>query len=128
MPRHPPYTLSSLTTFIDHRHGTCDMRLLIAIEELTHADQQPPLSNSSSGRAGNGTNDQQMDHFGDACFAGTRPIRQKGARRLPPDRKTKMGGVAECSIHNVHHARCNEPSNLVIHLSKNIFLTEYPSA
>ena len=22
MPRHPPYTLSSLTTFIDHRHAT----------------------------------------------------------------------------------------------------------
>ena len=24
MPRHPPYTLSSLTTFIDHRHKTND--------------------------------------------------------------------------------------------------------
>ena|SRR5689334_15986551 len=28
MPRHPPYTLSSLTTFIDHRHG-------LVREELT---------------------------------------------------------------------------------------------
>src|SRR5215471_12846003 len=37
MPRHPPYTLSSLTTFIDHRHGL--MR-----EELT-----PHLA--TSGRA-----------------------------------------------------------------------------
>jgi hypothetical protein len=29
MPRHPPYTLKSLTTFIDHRHGICDCRLPI---------------------------------------------------------------------------------------------------
>ena len=26
MPRHPPYTLKNLTTFIDHRQGICDIR------------------------------------------------------------------------------------------------------
>ena len=45
MPRHPPYTLSSLTTFIDHRHDPLGEEL--ALERVT------------SGRAGNGTTDQQ---------------------------------------------------------------------
>ena len=45
MPRHPPCTLSSLTTFIDHRHDPSGEEL--ALGEVT------------SGRAGNGTNDQQ---------------------------------------------------------------------
>src|SRR3954465_2294085 len=31
MPRHPPYTLSSLTTFIDHRHSST-LRLKFAFE------------------------------------------------------------------------------------------------
>ena len=44
MPRHPPCTLSSLTTFIDHRHDQLE-------EELT---PEPVIS----GRADNGTNDQ----------------------------------------------------------------------
>ena len=29
MPRHPPYTLKSLTTFIDHRQMICDLRMPI---------------------------------------------------------------------------------------------------
>ena len=69
MPRHPPCTLSSLTTFIDHRHDRPG-------EELTPR----PIS---GGRAGNGTDNRQ------------RSYRRKGARRLPPDRKTKMGGNRE---------------------------------
>lgn len=36
MPRHPPYTLSSLTTFIDHRHEIANCRFAIA-ELLRHA-------------------------------------------------------------------------------------------
>ena len=44
MPRHPPCTLSSLTTFIDHRHDQPQ-------EELT----PEPVS---TGRGGNGTNDR----------------------------------------------------------------------
>src|SRR5215212_10207522 len=49
MPRHPPCTLSSLTTFIDHRHDPLG-------EELA-------LKGISSGRAGNGTNNQQRVTF-----------------------------------------------------------------
>ena len=45
MPRHPPCTLSSLTTFIDHRHDS-------PREELTPR-------RVSSGRAGNGTDNRQ---------------------------------------------------------------------
>ena len=45
MPRHPPCTLSSLTTFIDHRHDS-------AGEELTPG-------RISGGRAGNGTDNRQ---------------------------------------------------------------------
>ena len=63
MPRHPPDTLSSLTTFIDHRHDPSGEEL--ALGEVT------------SGRAGNGTNDQQKVTCGNACFAGTRPIAKK---------------------------------------------------
>ena len=33
MPRHPPYTLSSLTTFIDHRHNG---RAVTGVEELQY--------------------------------------------------------------------------------------------
>src|SRR4051812_9097016 len=35
MPRHPPYTLSSLTTFIDHRHKNC----LVLSSSLSTANQ-----------------------------------------------------------------------------------------
>ena len=45
MPRHPPCTLSSLTTFIDHRHDSSG-------EELTPG-------RISGGRAGNGTDNRQ---------------------------------------------------------------------
>ena len=37
MPRHPPYTLSSLTTFIDHRHGGFAIADLLSRLELTAA-------------------------------------------------------------------------------------------
>src|SRR2546423_2465556 len=37
MPRHPPYTLSSLTTFIDHRHGLPQTPKLPSRWELTTA-------------------------------------------------------------------------------------------
>ena len=54
MPRHPPYTLSSLTKFIDHRHeefSTLDLRFAIELKPITlHISA---VSNSSStGRAG----------------------------------------------------------------------------
>ena len=79
MPRHPPCTLSSLTTFIDHRHGVCDMRLQTRQEELTPPDQQPPLSDPPAG---------ELVRYKRLI---TGHNRQKGARRLLPDRKTKMG-------------------------------------
>jgi hypothetical protein len=37
MPRHPPYTLSSLTTFIDHRHVESQGLPSSALGELTFA-------------------------------------------------------------------------------------------
>ena len=37
MPRHPPYTLSSLTTFIDHRHVESQCLLSTVLGELTFA-------------------------------------------------------------------------------------------
>jgi hypothetical protein len=37
MPRHPPYTLSSLTTFIDHRHVESQCPLSTVLGELTFA-------------------------------------------------------------------------------------------
>ena len=95
MPRHPPCTLSSLTTFIDHRHDS-------PREELTPR-------RVSSGRAGNGTDNRQ------------RSYRRKGARRSPPDRKTKMGGNREVFVSCPQEwlpADTNKPLNLVIHLSK----------
>jgi hypothetical protein len=81
MPRHPPYTLSSLTTFIDHRRDRPG-------EELTPGTV-------SGGRAGNGTDNRQ------------RSYRRKGARRLPPDRKTKMGGNREVFDSCLGKARTN---------------------
>jgi hypothetical protein len=38
MPRHPPCTLSNLTTFIDHRQGIADCRFTIA-DCSAHASQ-----------------------------------------------------------------------------------------
>jgi hypothetical protein len=32
MPRHPPYTLKNLTTFIDHRRRTCHRPMLIFLQ------------------------------------------------------------------------------------------------
>ena len=95
MPRHPPCTLSSLTTFIDHRHDS-------PREELTPR-------RVSSGRAGNGTDNRQ------------RSYRRKGARRLPPDRKTKMGGNREVSFVSFQEWRprkANKPLNLIHSLVK----------
>src|SRR5687767_13444995 len=68
MPRHPPYTLKSLTTFIDHRHPWS-------------LGPSEPLLPQPAGRAGTVA----------ACTSATRSItnqyRQKGARRRPPDGK-----------------------------------------
>jgi hypothetical protein len=92
MPRHPPDTLSSLTTFIDHRHDPSG-------EELA-------LGGITGGRAGNGTNDQQLGHFGDACFAGTRPIAKKVLDDSHPTERPKWVGSREfCSPQN-HRQAC----------------------
>ena len=100
MPRHPPCTLSSLTTFIDHRHDQPG-------EELTPR----PISN---GRVGNGTDNRQ------------RSIAEKVLDDSPPDRKTKMGGNREvfdlCPPVKtpVRHRQTFEPQ--LIHLSKSTVL------
>ena len=99
MPRHPPDTLSSLTTFIDHRHDPSG-------EELA-------LQGITGGRAGNGTNDQQWVTFvvtRPASRSAARPTRQKGARRLPPDRKTKIGWEVANFVHpRITEQACPEP-------------------
>ena len=52
MPRHPPYTLSSLTTFIDHRHGESQGLPSTVLGELTFALPTPVFLIHPSGRAG----------------------------------------------------------------------------
>ena len=70
MPRHPPYTLSSLTTFIDHRHRAL----------------QPTVScRPSHSFTGRGETEHTINNVSD---------RQKGARRYPldsTDGKTVVG-------------------------------------
>ena len=70
MPRHPPYTLSSLTTFIDHRHDPSG-------EELA-------LQGISSGRAENGTNNRQRVTFAKKVLDDSRPTEKpkKGGGRV----------------------------------------------
>jgi len=78
-----------LTTFIDHRHDS-------PREELTPR-------RVSSGRAGNGTDNRQ------------RSYRRKGARRLPPDRKTKMGGNREVFVSCLgRHEQTFEPRHSLV--------------
>ena len=69
MPRHPPDTLSSLTTFIDHRRVP-DLHLM-----------------QTSEPAGRAVTDETFYRLTIANGSD----RQKGARRSLPDRKTKMG-------------------------------------
>src|SRR5829696_10228647 len=88
MPRHPPDTLSSLTTFIDHRHDPSG-------EELA-------LGRVTSGRAGNGTNDQQRVTCGNACFAGTRPIAKKVLDDSHPTERPKWVGSREFFVRPDH--------------------------
>lgn len=99
MPRHPPYTLSSLITFIDHRQKK------LIIEPSDHLTiGQNPITRSS---------DRQITRSfvhrarWDALMllykpTPTEPItnqnRQKGARRILPDRKTKMGRTRSFSL------------------------------
>src|SRR5688572_24189393 len=65
MPRHPPYTLSSLTTFIDHRH--------VPRTSLTGTSEP-------AGRAVTVATPCCSSHGADAIANGS--DRQKGARRL----------------------------------------------
>src|SRR5437016_1300714 len=58
MPRHPPYTLSILTTFIDHRQGEPQGPQPYLRGELTFANSAMAFRVTPSGRAGYGTNDQ----------------------------------------------------------------------
>ena len=74
MPRHPPCTLSSLTTFIDHRHD-------LPGEELTP-------EKISGGRAGNGTDNRQRSR---KVFCVPLSYRRKGARRFPTRQKDQNG-------------------------------------
>ena len=118
MPRHPPDTLSSLTTFIDHRHDPSG-------EELA-------LGRVTSGRAGNGTNDQQRVTCGDACFAGTRPIAKKVLDDSCPTERPKWAG-SRCVFPtlkppHIEAARDRELAllNLIIHLSKSTSRFENP--
>ena len=52
MPRHPPYTLSSLTTFIDHRQRKTTVSPASSKVGTNHHRQPRRLSVNPSGRAG----------------------------------------------------------------------------
>jgi hypothetical protein len=70
MPRHPPYTLKSLTTFIDHRHA--------AGPRPSEPKPCGPAGRAGRRQPGRALPDRQRINN-----------RQKGARRRPTDRKTK---------------------------------------
>ena len=67
MPRHPPYTLSILTTFIDHRHGRRQGTARIPAWELTTTHPGPLFLADLSGRA-------ETVPDSDACTPGTGEI------------------------------------------------------
>src|SRR3954454_676195 len=79
MPRHPPHTLSSLTTFIDHRHRC----LCPTGKPMGFRKPLSPRAEEDETNVDNGSH------------------RQKGARRLPPTERRSWGsrscrgGVAE---------------------------------
>src|SRR5689334_15217194 len=102
MPRHPPYTLSILTTFIDHRHGgsLCPAQTTTQ-GELPFARPTPGFQTHPSGRAGT----VQTINNGS--------IRQKGARRHlrydSPDGKTKLWvSPRRCRVIQSEHGRSSE--------------------
>ncbi len=105
MPRHPPYTLSSLTTFIDHRH--------VPRTSLTGTSEP-------AGRAVTVATTRCSSRAVDAIANGS--DRQKGARRLPTRQKDQNGRESRSSLFLLHRAshpaKDNKPLNLVIHLSK----------
>ena len=74
MPRHPPYTLSSLTTFTDHRR--------VPRSSLTGASEP-------AGRAVTVAALRRTGRPADAIANGS--DRQKGARRLAARQKDQMG-------------------------------------
>jgi hypothetical protein len=80
MPRHPPYTLSSLTTFIDHRHSSTDSLKPQGVT-LKLQDSRSPIQRAC-------WTEQTINNVSD---------RQKGARRYPldsTDGKTAVGITA----------------------------------
>ena len=81
MPRHPPYTLSSLTTFIDHRR--------VPRSSLTGASEP-------AGRAVTVATPRRTGHGVDAIANGS--DRQKGARRLAARQKDQMGAKSRSSL------------------------------
>src|SRR5438874_10772485 len=86
MPRHPPYTLSSLTTFIDHRHDPLPLPLVNGgrLRESRRACRRRyrrPITD--------------LDR--DGHWVNIRPVsRQKGARRhpVPTEKPRTPGGEA----------------------------------
>ena len=79
MPRHPPYTLSSLTTFIDHRR--------VPRTSLT--------GTSETGRACRDSCNPVLERATELTRSLTGQIAKKVLDDSPPDRKTKWAGVAE---------------------------------
>ena len=66
MPRHPPCTLSSLTTFTDHRHESkSEARIQKSEVKTLPTAGHDVRPRPSRGRAGDGTNDRQTDQIQD---------------------------------------------------------------
>lgn len=122
MPRHPPCTLSNLTTFIDHRQAVSGKRRATS-DEFSLTTFHSPLSTSSFHRAGGGC-------FGPSAFAYIPKQINKG--HLSPKR---------CSTrvllqHDSQKARGDDPTlivghllnlNLIIHLSKSFETSAFAS-
>ena len=96
MPRHPPYTLSSLTTFIDHR--------LLRPSFASPGSQAPAstcvLAETAGGRAGNGTYDRYCNRSPKKMLDRFLPTVQNvpdAETLFRPDgkTKTKRAGIAE---------------------------------
>jgi hypothetical protein len=52
MPRHPPHTLKSLTTFIDHRHGRNAERRMLNAESSLITHHSILITSSPAGEPG----------------------------------------------------------------------------
>jgi hypothetical protein len=127
MPRHPPYTLKSLTTFIDHRQGIADCGLLI-LNRLWSATR---FHQSTSGRAGTVSAPFKLSPCGPRPTGSTRSITyhfaKKGARRYLPEAKairTRTPGASSFQTEDQKNGQISRRFILQINLEPRIHLSK----